>query len=101
MDISKNPLLVKSTLEYGTPDFTKIKTTHFLPAILEGMKLQNEVIEKITTNTEAPTFKNTILALEESSKVLDNVTSVFYGLAGAHTNDTIKGKSKRISAKVF
>ncbi|QXP68218.1 M3 family metallopeptidase [Polaribacter sp. AHE13PA] len=99
MDISKNPLLVKSTLEYGTPDFTKIKAKHFLPAILEGMKLQNEAIEKITQNTEAPNFENTILALEESSKKLDDVTAVFYGLAGAHTNDTIKENQKELAPK--
>ncbi|MGJ8745848.1 M3 family metallopeptidase [Polaribacter sp.] len=99
MDISKNPLLIKSTLEYGTPDFTKIKTTHFMPAILEGMKLQNEAIEKITENNEAPTFENTILALEESSKVLDGVTAVFYGLTGANTNDTLKEYDKELAPK--
>ncbi|MDN3618870.1 M3 family metallopeptidase [Polaribacter undariae] len=99
MDISKNPLLIKSTLEYGTPDFTKIKSKHFLPAILEGMKLQNEAIVKITENTDDPTFENTILALEESSKKLDDVNAVFYGLAGAHTNDTIKENQKELAPK--
>ncbi|ARV05975.1 dipeptidyl carboxypeptidase II [Polaribacter sp. SA4-10] len=99
MELSSNPLLIKNTLEYGTPDFNKIKTSHFLPAILEGMKLQNEAIEKITINKETPTFKNTILALEESSKVLDNVTAVFYGLASAHTNDTIKENQTELAPK--
>jgi peptidyl-dipeptidase Dcp len=99
MDISKNPLLVKSTLEYGTPDFTKIKSTDFLPAILEGMRLQNEEIEKITSNNETPTFENTILALEESSKVLDDVTSVFGGLAGANTDETIKANQTELAPK--
>jgi len=99
MDISKNPLLIKSTLEYGTPDFTKIKSKHFLPAILEGMKLQNEAITKITENTETPTFENTILALEESSKKLDDVTAVFSGLAGANTNDTIRENQKELAPK--
>tara|TARA_R110002049_G_scaffold28036_1_gene96733 strand:+ start:7152 stop:9254 length:2103 start_codon:yes stop_codon:yes gene_type:complete len=99
MDISKNPLLIKSTLEYGTPDFSKIKSAHFLPAILEGMKLQNEAIKEITENPEAPNFNNTILALEESSKVLDDVNSVFSGLAGAHTNDTIKANQKELAPK--
>ena len=99
MDISKNPLLVKSTLEYGTPDFTKIKSTDFLPAILEGMRLQNEEIEKITANNETPTFENTILALEESSKVLDDVTSVFGGLAGANTDETIKANQTELAPK--
>ncbi|WP_299120149.1 M3 family metallopeptidase [uncultured Tenacibaculum sp.] len=94
-----NPLLVKSTLDYGAPDFTKIKDEHFMPAILEGMKVQNEEIAKIVENKEVPTFENTILALEESSKTLDNVTAVFYALAGANTNDTIKDIQKELAPK--
>ncbi|MBA6155520.1 M3 family metallopeptidase [Tenacibaculum sp. S7007] len=98
-DMANNPLLIESTLDYGAPDFTKIKNEHFMPAILEGMKVQNEAIQKIVDNTEAPTFENTIIALEESSKTLDNVTAVFYGLAGAHTNDTIKEIQKELAPK--
>lgn len=97
--MQNNPLLVKSTLDYGAPDFTNIKNKHFMPAILEAMKLQNEEIQKIVDTQELPTFKNTILSLEESSKVLDNVTAVFYALAGAHTNDTIKGIEKELAPK--
>ncbi|KAB1159862.1 M3 family metallopeptidase [Tenacibaculum aiptasiae] len=96
---TNNPLLIKSTLDYGAPDFTKIKDEHFMPAILEGMKVQNEEIAKIVENKEAPTFENTILALEESSKTLDNVTAVFYALAGANTNETIKGIQKELAPK--
>ncbi len=98
-DMANNPLLIESTLDYGAPDFTKIKDEHFMPAILEGMKVQNEAIQKITENKEVPTFDNTIIALEESSKTLDNVTAVFYGLAGAHTNDTIKEIQKELAPK--
>ncbi|CAL2101803.1 Dipeptidyl carboxypeptidase [Tenacibaculum sp. 190130A14a] len=98
-DMVENPLLVKSSLDYGAPDFTKIKNEHFMPAILEGMKLQNETIQKIVDSEEAPTFENTIVALEESSKTLDNVTAVFYGLAGAHTNDEIKEIQKELAPK--
>ena len=97
--VVENPLLVKSTLDYGAPDFTKIKDEHFMPAILKGMKLQNETIDKIVSNTDAPTFENTILALEESSKTLDNVTAVFYALAGANTNDVIKNVQKELAPK--
>ncbi len=97
--VVENPLLIKSSLDYGAPDFTKIKNEHFMPAILEGMKLQNETIQEIVAVKEAPTFKNTILRLEESSKTLDNVTAVFYALAGAHTNDTIKGIQKELAPK--
>ena len=97
--MENNPLLVKSTLDYGAPDFTKIKNEHFMPAILEGMKLQNQAIQKIVATKEIPTFKNTILTLEESSKTLDNVTAVFYGLTGAHTNDTLKNIQKELAPK--
>ncbi len=97
--ITENPLLVKSTLDYGAPDFTKIKNEHFMPAILKGMELQNEEIAKIVANTEAPTFKNTILALEESSKTLDNVNAVFGALAGAHTNDVLRANQKELAPK--
>ncbi|OSY87618.1 dipeptidyl carboxypeptidase II [Tenacibaculum holothuriorum] len=98
-DMVENPLLVKSSLDYGAPDFTKIKNEHFMPAILEGMKVQNETIQKIVDSKDAPTFENTIVALEESSKTLDNVTAVFYGLAGAHTNDEIKEIQKELAPK--
>ncbi|MCG8858690.1 M3 family metallopeptidase [Tenacibaculum finnmarkense] len=94
-----NPLLVKSTLAYGAPDFTKIKNEHFMPAILEGMKLQNQAIQRIIAYQKAPTFKNTVLALEQSSETLDNVTAVFYGLTGAHTNDTLKSIQKELAPK--
>ncbi len=97
---NENPLLVKSTLDYGAPDFTKIKNEHYLPAILEGMKIQNSEIEKNVKNTEKPTFENTILPLEESSKTLDNVLSVFYGLAGFHTNETIKKNEEELASKL-
>ncbi|CAM1374594.1 M3 family metallopeptidase [Tenacibaculum xiamenense] len=96
---TENPLLAKSTLDYGAPDFTKIKDEHFMPAILKGMEVQNEEIAKIVANTDAPTFDNTILALEESDRVLDQATSVFYALAGAHTNDVIKANQKELAPK--
>ncbi|WGH76605.1 M3 family metallopeptidase [Tenacibaculum tangerinum] len=97
--VSENPLLVESTIDYGAPDFTKIKDEHFMPAIIKGMEVQNEEIAKIIANNEAATFENTILALEESSKTLDNVTAVFYALAGAHTNDVIKENQKELAPK--
>ncbi|MFL0110791.1 M3 family metallopeptidase [Tenacibaculum maritimum] len=96
----ENPLLVKSKLAYGAPDFSKIKNEHFMPAILEGMKFQNEKITQIIKNKDQPTFENTILALEESSKTLDNVQSVFSVIASAHTNDTIKANQKELAPKL-
>ncbi len=99
MSETGNPLLVKSTLDYGAPDFTKIKDEHFMPAILKGMEVQNEAIAKIVANSEGPTFGNTILALEESSKTLDNVNAVFSALASAHTNDILTENKKELAPK--
>ncbi|SNR16866.1 M3 family metallopeptidase [Tenacibaculum jejuense] len=99
MSTSENPLLVKSSLDYGAPDFTKIKNEHFMPAILKGMEVQNSEIAKIVSNTEAPTFENTILALEESSKTLDNVNAIFSALTSAHTNDVIRENQKELAPK--
>lgn len=97
--VEKNPLLIESTLEYGAPDFSKIKDEHFRPALLEGMKLQAERVKAIAESTEAPTFENTIVALEQSGSELDRARSVFYALASAHTNDTIKNVQRELSPK--
>ncbi len=96
---AENPLLTKSTLDYGAPDFTKIKDEHFLPAILKGMEVQNEEITKIVADKNPPSFENTILVLEESSKTLDNVNAVFSALAGANTNETIRKIQKELAPK--
>lgn len=87
---AENPLLVESTLPYGTPDFSKIKNENFKPAMLEGIKRQKEAIKKIAGNSEEPTFENTILALEKSGELLNRSSQVFYALTGAHTNETLQ-----------
>ncbi len=97
--VEKNPLLIESTLEYGAPDFSKIKDEHFRPALLEGMKLQAERVKAIAESAEVPTFENTIVALEQSDSELDRARSVFYALASAHTNDTIKNVQRELSPK--
>ncbi|WP_172917410.1 M3 family metallopeptidase [Capnocytophaga canis] len=97
--MEENPLLVESKLEYFAPDFSKIKDEHFRPALLKGMELQVERVEKIANSTEAPTFENTIIALEQSGQELSRARRVFSALASAHTNDTIKAIQKDLSAK--
>lgn len=94
-----NAFYTESTLSYQAPDFEKIKNKDFKPAILEGMRRQVEAIDKITANTEAPTFENTIVALEKSSALLDRVSSVFHLLVGAHTNEEIKATNQELSPK--
>ena len=99
MTVSENPLLIKSSLDYGAPDFTKIRNEHFMPAILKGMEVQNNEITRIISNSEQPTFSNTIVALEESDQLLDGISAVFYALAGAHTNETLKHIQEELAPK--
>lgn len=89
-EMGQNILLQESTLEYSTFDFSKIKDEHFRPALLEGMKIQKKLVKEISDSEQEPTFENTIIALEKSNEVLSRVNKVFYALASAHTNDTIK-----------
>ncbi len=94
---SQNPLLQKSSLPFGAPDFSKIKETDYLPAIEAGIKNQRENIQKIVSNKQKPNFKNTILAYENSGILLDRVTSVFFGLTSAHKTPGIAETQKKVS----
>lgn len=91
-----NPLLQKSTLPYGAPDFTKIKSSDYLPALREGIRQQREEIKRITDNKQTPTFANTVLALERTGVLLDRVSSVFFGLTSADKTPEIASTQKTI-----
>ena len=94
---STNPLLAKSTLPFGAPDFSKIQESDYLPAIEAAIANQRENIRKIVGNKQKPTFKNTILAYEESGVLLDRVTSVFFGLTSAHKTPAIAETQKKVT----
>ena len=89
-----NPLLQRSGLLFSAPDFRKIKTPDYLPAIQEAIRQQRAAIKRITANKKPATFANTILALEKSGELLDRVTSVFYGLASADRTPEIAAIEK-------
>ena len=88
--LQDNPLLTESTLDYQAPDFSKIRPEHFVPAIKEGIRLQLAEIDSITSNTAAPTFKNTVLAYEKSGRVLARATSILSGLVGANGTEELQ-----------
>lgn len=96
-DLANNPLLKTSTLEYLTPDFNAIHAAHFEPAFTEAMKIQKKTIEDICADKNPANFDNTILALEKSNALLDQISNVFYSLTGAHTNDTLDGIEERLA----
>ncbi len=92
----QNPLLHKSSLPFGAPDFSRIQEADYLPAIEAGIKEQRENISKIVNNKKKPTFQNTIFAYEESGNLLDRVSSVFFGLTSAHKTPVIAETEKKV-----
>jgi peptidyl-dipeptidase Dcp len=87
---SKNPFFTEWNTPFGVPPFEKIKLEHYRPALDSGFKAHNVEIEAIVSNPEPPTFENTILALEHSGFLLNNVASVFYNVVGADGDEPMK-----------
>lgn len=92
-----NPFLSEFTNEYGAPPFDKIKMEHYEPAFLKGIEEQNKDIEAIINNTEAPTFENTIVALDNSGEILSRVGGVFFNMTEAEANNSITELSMKIA----
>lgn len=92
----QNPLLIKSSLPFGAPDFSKIQESDYLPAFEAGIKEQRANIQKIISNKKKPTFQNTILAYENSGMLLDRVSNVFFGLTSAHKTPGIAEAQKKV-----
>jgi peptidyl-dipeptidase Dcp len=88
-----NPLLQP----YNTAPFSKIENAHFLPAISKLIVVTKAEIDAITSNSEAPTFTNTVEALENTGEQLDRATSIFFNLNSAETNDEIQKIAQEIS----
>ncbi|MCC2972750.1 M3 family metallopeptidase [Massilia sp. IC2-476] len=97
---ASNPFAKPSTLQYGYPAFDKIRDEHFAPAFDEGMREQAREIDAIANNKAAPTFENTIVAMERSGRLLNRVSSVFSALVGSYTNDTLQALDKELAPKL-
>ena len=91
-----NPLLCESELPFGAPDFSKIEASHYLPAIEKAIEVKRENVAKIAENSEAPTFENTVVALDESGVLLDRVASVFLAIAEADKTPEIAETEKKV-----
>ena len=92
-----NPVLADSALPFGAPEFSKYQSAHYEPAFMEGFAEQRAEIDAIVANTEAPTFDNTIAALERSGKKLAKVTGVFFNLNETDADDVMREAEKRLS----
>jgi peptidyl-dipeptidase Dcp len=94
---NQNPFFEKYNTPYHVPAFDKIKVEHFKPAFLEGIKQQEKEIDAIASNTQKATFENTILAMENSGKLLSEVSTVFFNLSSANTNAEIQKIAQEVS----
>ena len=86
MSLTSNPLLQ----DFNEAPFNTIKDEHFKPAFIEAIQINRNEIDAITNNTEAPTFQNTIAALDYSGQQLDRISSVFFNLNSAETSEAIQ-----------
>ena len=95
-----NPFFQSYENEYGAPPFDKIKTEHYMPAFTEGMKQHQAEIDSIANNTEAPTFANTIEKMDFSGELLKKVSSAFFNVQSADTNDDLDSIAKEITPEL-
>ena len=92
-----NPVLQDSSLPFGAPEFAKYESTDYEPAFMEGFEEQRAEIDAIVANPDAPTFDNTIAALERSGKKLAKATGVFFNLNETDADDVMREAEKRLS----
>lgn len=94
---STNPLMQEYKTAFEIPPFNDIKTEHYLPAIKAGMAENLKEIEAIANNPEAPTFDNTLVAMERTGKLLGKAARVFFALSSADTNEDLQALQREIS----
>lgn len=92
-----NPLLEQPNTPFGVPAFDKVKIEHYLPAFEEAIRQNKAEIDAIVNNEDAPTFENTIVALDRSGLLLDRVTGVFFNVLEADGNDEMNAIAEQIS----
>ena len=85
-----NPFFAEYTTPFGVPPFDQIEVAHYKPALLKGMEEQSKEIEAIVANPDAPTFENTIVALDQSGELLTKVMYAFGGQSSVNTTDEIQ-----------
>ena len=92
-----NPFFAASSLYLQAPEWDKIKDEHYMPAFVEGMKQQKAEIRAIADSADAPTFDNTIVALERTGSMLSRVRRAFNVASGTNKNDTIQNVENEVS----
>ena len=96
-NMKNNPLLEPSTLPYGAPRFDKIENRHYLPAFEQAIKEGKHEIDAIVNNPDAPTFHNTVEALEYAGGAVNRVADIFYNILEADTDDELQEIAEKVS----
>ena len=94
---NQNPLLTEQNTPYGVPAFDKVKIEHYMPAFEKAIAENKAEIEAIVNNPEAPTFANTIEALDRSGELLDKVVGVFFNVLEADGNDEMNKIAEEVT----
>ncbi|QYF95998.1 M3 family metallopeptidase [Massilia sp. PAMC28688] len=97
---ASNPLAAASTLPFQYPMFDKIKDSHYQPAFAAGMREQLAEVAAIAGSKDAPTFDNTIVAMEKSGQLLSRVSTIFSALQGANTNDKLDAIDREMAPRL-
>jgi peptidyl-dipeptidase Dcp len=95
-----NPLLETWDAPFGLPPFAPLRTEHFAPAFDTALDEARANLDAIAADPVPPTFANTIEAMERAERELDRVAAVFFGLAGADTNDEIEALQRSLSSRL-
>ena len=95
--MSNNILLKKNQEPFGTVPFKEISTEDYIPAIIEAIKVNEEEINSIVNDASKPDFNNTILALEMSGDLLDNIATIYYHLFGSESDADFQKLADEIS----
>lgn len=97
VDAAANPLLADWSASGGVAPFGQIVAAHFRPALERAMAEHRAEIDAVAAETAAPTFENIIVALESSGQLLSRISSAFYVLAGAHTDDELQAVERDVN----
>jgi len=99
MDTS-NPLLGDWSTPFGVPPFSEIDDEHYLPAFEAAIAAHQTEVDAIAGSADAPTFENTVAALDYSGALLEQVSNVFFPKTSADTNDRIQEIAKEVAPKL-
>lgn len=97
---SSNPFFSEFNTPFNVPPFDKIDTSHYVPAFVKGIEQQQVEIDAIVNNSDAPTFENTINALDKSGKLLKTVSRVFFSINSANTDSAMQAIAEKVSPRL-